>query len=316
VPRLSNMSVMPQAQVGRGIALEYETFGDRNAEPLILVMGLAAQMILWPDGFCEQLAARGFYVVRFDNRDVGLSTKLHSEGVPRIPLRLLLRTLARIRIPARYSLSDMARDVVGLMDALQIPSAHVVGMSMGGMISQTLAIEHPERVRSLVSFASSSGDHGLPNAKREAISLLIKRPPTEREAAIQHGIAVMRAIGSPAHFDEAETRAFVERGIARSTYRLGAARQLAAILADAPRASRLREVKIPTTVIHGRIDPLLPLPHGEATARAIPNSKLVVIDGLGHDIPKPLWSQLIDAIETNTKRTASRSRDEEKRAAP
>lgn len=293
---------MAQAQVGRGISLEWEAFGDREAEPLVLVMGLGAQMILWPDGFCEQLAARGFWVVRFDNRDVGLSTKLHHEGVPRIPLRMLARTLAGIRIPGRYSLSDMATDTVGLMDALHVPSAHVVGMSMGGMIAQTIAIEHPHRVRSIVSYASSCGDDGLPQGKMDAVRVLVQKPPTEREAAIQYGVKVLRTIGSPAHFDAADARRTVERGIARSTYRLGAARQLAAILADAPRSPRLRALKMPATVIHGRLDPLLPLPHGEATARAIPGAKLVVLDSMGHDVPQPLWPQLVDAIEHNARR--------------
>ncbi len=293
---------MAQAQVGRGIALEWEGFGDRSAEPIVLIMGLGAQMILWPDGFCRQLAARGFWVVRFDNRDVGLSTKLHDQGVPRIPLRLLARTLLGIRIAGRYSLSDMATDTAGLMDALGLASAHVVGMSMGGMIGQTLAIEHPERVRSLVSYASSCGDDGLPRGKPDAVRVLVQKPPSEREAAIQYGIKVLRTIGSPAHFDEADARRTVERGIERSTYRIGAARQLAAILADAPRSPRLRSLRIPATVIHGRLDPLLPLPHGEATARAIPDAKMVVLDTMGHDVPEALWPQLIDAIEANTRR--------------
>lgn len=299
---------MVQADVGRGISLEWDSFGDRGAEPLVLVMGLGAQMILWPDAFCEQLAARGFWVVRHDNRDVGLSTKLHHEGVPRIPLRMLARALLGVRIRGRYSLSDMARDTVGLMDALAIERAHVVGMSMGGMIAQTLAIEHPRRVRSLVSFASSSGDDGLPQGKPAAIRVLIGKPPQGREAAIAFGVKVLEAIGSPAHFDAAEARETVLRGIERSTYRLGAARQLAAILAAAPRSPRLAELRMPVTVIHGRLDPLLPLPHGEATARAVPGSALVVIDSLAHDIPRPLWPQLLDAIEANARRAAPSER--------
>ena len=298
---------MTQADVGRGISLEWEAFGDPSGEPLLLVMGLGLQMIHWPDDFCVGLASRGFYVVRFDNRDVGLSTKLHDRGVPRIPLRVGLRMLARIRVPAPYSLSDMARDVVGLMDVLAIPSAHVVGLSMGGMIAQTLAIEHASRVRSLVSYASSTTDYGLPRPTDAAMRVLLSRPPTEREAAIRAGVEVLRVIGSPSHFDAVEARRKVERGMERSTYRLGFARQLAAILAAAPRTPKLRDVRAPATVIHGRLDPLLPLPHGEATARAIPGSKLVVLDTMGHDVPRPLWPKLLDAIEANARRASPRA---------
>lgn len=311
VPRplaASYAAVMPQADVGRGISLAWESFGERDAEPLVLVMGLGAQMILWPDDLCRQLAARGYFVVRFDNRDVGESTKLHHLGVPRIPARIALRSLARIRLPGRYSLADMARDTTALMDVLGIRDAHVVGMSMGGMIAQTLAIEHPTRVRSLVSFASSPGDDGLPWGKPEALKILVQPAPTEREAAIRHGMKVLRAIGGP-HHDEGEARKTVERGLARSTYRLGAARQLAAILADAPRSPRLRRVKVPTTVIHGRLDPLLPLAHGEATARAVPGARLVVLDSLAHDIPRALWSELVDAIAQNAERAPGPAAD-------
>ncbi len=293
---------MAQLSVGRGISLEWEAFGDPASEPLVLVMGLGAQMILWPDDFCRQLAAQGFYVVRFDNRDIGLSTKLHAHGVPNVPARLALRAVARQRLRAPYTLSDMADDLAALLDGLDLSSAHVVGMSMGGMIAQTFAIEHPGRVRSLVSFASSTLDHGLPHGQLAALRVLTQAPPREREAAIQHGVSVLRAIGSPAHFDPLEARRVVERGIARSTYRLGAARQLAAILAAPPRSPLLAKVRAPTTVLHGRLDPLLPLRHGEATARAIPGATLVVIDSLAHDIPRPLWSEMIHAIAANARR--------------
>ena len=294
---------MAQADVGRGISLEWEAFGDRKNEPLILIMGLGAQMLLWPDAFCEQLAARGFWVVRFDNRDVGLSTKLHSLGVPNILPRLLLRAAARVRLASPYTLSDMARDTVGLMDALGIADAHIVGMSMDGMIAQTIAIEHPERVRSLVSYASTNGDFGLPNGRPEVLRALTAKPPTDGfEAAVAFGVNILKTIGSPAYHDPIEARKLVIRGMERSTYRLGMARQFAAILAAEPRSTRLKNVRVPTTIIHGRIDGLLPLAHGEATARAIPGAKLVVLDTMAHDVPRPLWPQLIDAIEQNARR--------------
>jgi pimeloyl-ACP methyl ester carboxylesterase len=285
-----------------GITLFWEGFGDPKDPPLLLVMGLSAQMVLWPEGFCRALAARGFYVIRFDNRDVGRSTKLHGAGVPPILPRLAARA-AGVPMGAPYTLSDMAKDVVGLMDGLGFDAAHVVGMSMGGMIAQTIAIEHPRRLLSLVSLSSSTAERGLPLATAGAARALLASPPRDREAAIRHGVGVMRAIGSPVHFDEAQARAAVELSISRSTYRVGAARQLAAILAAPARTSLLAHVRVPATVIHGRLDPLLPLAHGEATARAIPGARLVVLDTMGHDVPEPLWTEIIDAIALNTVRT-------------
>ncbi len=258
-------------------------------------------MVYWPEPFCRALAARGLYVVRFDNRDVGCSTKLHGAGVPRILPRFAARA-AGLPVTAPYTLSDMARDTLGLMDGLGIASAHVAGMSMGGMIAQTLAIEHPARVRSLASVASSTAERGLPLATGPATRALLTPPPREREAAIRHSIGVLRAISSPVHFDEARVRAVDELAYARSSYRIGGARQLAAILASPARTTMLRGVTAPTAVIHGRLDPLLPLAHGEATARAIPGAKLVVLDTMGHDLPEPLWPALVDAIAENTQR--------------
>lgn len=289
-----------------GITLFWEGFGDPNDPPLLLVMGLSAQMVLWPEELCRAIAARGFYVVRFDNRDVGLSTKLHGAGVPRLLPRFAARA-AGLPVSAPYTLSDMANDVVGLMDGLGFATAHVVGMSMGGMIAQTLAIEHAERVESFVSLASTTGDRWLPLATAEAARALLSAPPREKQAAIRHSVGVLRAIGSPIHFDEAKARAIVELSVSRSTYRLGAARQLAAILASPTRTPLLAAVRTPATVIHGRLDPLLPLAHGEATARAIPGARLVVLDTMGHDLPDPLWSQMIDAIVANTQRSAPRA---------
>ena len=295
---------MPE-MVTNGITLAWEGFGDPKDPPLLLVMGLSAQMVLWDAAFCRELAGRGFYVVRFDNRDVGQSTKLHGAGVPSILPKLLARTLG-LPVTAPYLLSDMAKDVIGLMDGLLFDSAHVVGMSMGGMIAQTLAIEHPTRVRSFVSIGSTVGDRGLPHAKLAAARALLTPPPAGREAAILHSVGVLRAISSPHHFDEARARAVVELAVSRSTYRLGGARQLAAILASPARTPLLANVRIPATVVHGRLDPLLPLAHGEATARAIHGARLVVLDTMAHDIPEALWPEILDAIVTNTARAGPR----------
>jgi pimeloyl-ACP methyl ester carboxylesterase len=293
---------MTQARLANGITIEWDDFGDAEAEPIVLVMGLGAQMVLWPDAFCEALAARGFRVVRFDNRDIGMSTKLEHLGMPNVLARLVLRKVMGIRMPAPYSLSDMAGDVVGLMDELGIESAHVVGMSMGGMIAQTMAIAWPDRVRSLVSLCSSCGDDELPLGTRDALGALFAMPPVEREAAITHEVETMRAIASPVHFDEAFARHHVVRCFERSTHREGAVRQFAAILAAPPRSSQLRTLHVPATVIHGRLDPLLPLPHGEATARAIPEAALLVLDTMAHDAPCALWPEILDAIEATARR--------------
>lgn len=292
---------MPQLTTKDGITLAWESFGDEADQPILLVMGLSAQMILWPDAFCEKLAGEGYRVIRFDNRDIGESTKLDELGLPNIPKRLLLRMMRRVPA-APYTLSTMASDATQLLDGLGIERAHVVGMSMGGMIAQTLAIEHPSRVRSLVSIASSPGDFDLPLPAPRASRALLTRPPVEHEAAIAHGVGVLRAISSPVHFDASMARALVERARSRSTHRLGATRQLAAILASPPRSEALRRVRVPSTVIHGRMDPLVPLPHGERTASAIPGAALVILNEMGHDLPRPLYPQLIAAIVANTRR--------------
>jgi pimeloyl-ACP methyl ester carboxylesterase len=292
---------MPRAHANR-IEIEYESIGDPEDPPLLLVMGLGAQMILWPDEFCEALADRGHHVVRFDNRDAGLSTRLDPAGLPDV--MGALGAVAQGRpVDAPYRLSDMAADAAGLLDALDLPSAHVVGASMGGMIAQTLAIEHPARVRTLTSIMSTTGDPSLPQAKPEAMAVLLTPPPTERAAAIEHGVHLWRTIGSPGFaFDEAEVRAMAARTFDRGPSPAGTARQLVAILASGSRRDALAAVRAPTLVIHGAADPLIPVEAGRATAAAVPGAELLEIEGMGHDLPRALWPTLVDAIAKHAAR--------------
>ena len=291
---------MPSAHT-RGITLHYDTHGPEDGPAVVLVMGLATQMTAWRPGFCAQLASRGFRVVRFDNRDVGLSTKLHGAPRPSIPRALLMRRLG-LMPSAPYTLSDMARDAVGLLDHLGIERAHVVGASMGGMIAQTMAIEHPSRVTSLVSIMSSTGDPRLPHPTAAARRMLLRPPARSREEAIEAYVEMFRVIGSPEHFDEARLREWAGESVDRSAYRGGVPRQLAAILASPDRTPMLARLRLATTVVHGTIDPLIPPAHGEATARAIPGAELTSIRGMAHDLPEPLWPRFIEAIERTAER--------------
>jgi len=286
---------MPRARAN-GIELEYETFGRAEDPALLLVMGLGAQMILWHEEFCEALAARGLHVVRFDNRDVGRSTWLEEAGMPDV---LAAMAAVQQRQPTRsaYLLRDMAADAAGLLDALEIDAAHVAGASMGGMIAQTLAIEHPARVRTLTSIMSTTGHPDLPAATPEAMAVLLTPAPTEREAAIERSIEVSRTIGSPGFpVDADELRALAARAFDRGVNPAGVARQLVAILASGHRRDALGAVRAPALVIHGADDPLIPAPAGRDTAAAVPGAELLLIEGMGHDLPRALWPQLVDAI--------------------
>lgn len=282
-----------------GIHLEYDEFGDRSASPLLLIMGLGAQMILWRDDFCAELANRGHRVIRFDNRDVGKSTWLDHLGTPDV-LSAVSAALMRQPISgAPYSLRDMAADAAGLLDALDIHAAHVIGASMGGMIAQTLAIEHPNRVRSLTSIMSSTGNPDLPQPKPEAMTALLSPQPDTREAAIERGIMVFRTIGSPGFpFDEVEIRALATLSWERGYNPAGVMRQLVAILSSGNRKEALAGIQVPSLVIHGKEDPLIPVEAGVDTAAAIGHAKLELIDGMGHDMPRPIWPRLIDSITT------------------
>jgi pimeloyl-ACP methyl ester carboxylesterase len=290
-----------------GIELAYQEMGDPDAEPLLLVMGLATQMIAWDEGFCGMLVERGFRVIRFDNRDIGRSTKIASAGVPS-----RFDVMSGRRSTAPYLLRDMAADTFGLMDELGIESAHIAGASMGGMIVQTMAIEQPERVRSLVSIMSTTGSRwtGMPSWK--AMGVLLGRPPRGREAAIERAVKTFAVIGSPAYpFDEERLRDVAGRSYDRGHSAAGVSRQLHAISASGDRTQALRGVRLPATVIHGKSDPLVRPAGGRATARAIPGARLKMIDGMGHDLPRALWPTFVDEIAD----TAMRSRDGLKQAA-
>lgn len=282
------------------IELCYETFGDRGNPPLLLVMGLASQMVLWDDEFCERLAGRGFWVIRFDNRDCGRSTILRDKHVP-TRMQLLLRHPRG----AAYALEELADDAAGLLDALEIESAHVVGASMGGMIAQLIAIRHPERVRSLVSIMSSTGNRRVGRPSPRIVPLLLRRVPRDREGYIRDFAVAYKAIGSPRYYSEAHARAIGERCYERGIHPTGSARQLAAIVTAKDRTQQLKRLDVPATVIHGTVDPLVNPSGGRATAAAIPGARLVMIPGMGHDLPPELWDRVLDEIEETAGRYVS-----------
>ena len=261
-------------------------------------MGLGAQLTLWPMELVEALTARGYYVIRYDNRDIGLSQKFGGGGIPNFKRVALLRMLGlRARIP--YRLSDMAADAAGLLDALGIAKAHVVGASMGGMIVQLMAINHPDKLLSMTSVMSTTGNRRVPPAKPAAMAALLDRAPAGAtlEQVMPIGIKVSRAIGSPAYpAEEARLKERIERDFNRSFYPSGAVRQLTAIVDDGDRRKRLADVTTPTLVIHGIADPLVPVEGGRDTAASIKGAKLLEIEGMGHDLPLELVEQIADAI--------------------
>jgi pimeloyl-ACP methyl ester carboxylesterase len=286
----------PQMARTNGIQLCYEIFGADDAEPMLLIMGLGAQMIHWDDDFCRELAGRGFRVIRFDNRDIGQSTKM-TGGKKLSPLELLKLRFLKIPVEAPYKLSDMAKDVIGLMDTLGILSAHIVGASMGGMIAQEIAITYPQRVKTLTSIMSTTGNPKVPPPTREASAMLMAPPVTTHDEYIVRYAQtwkVLRAGSFP--LDEAKDRERAERTFARGLNPAGVGRQLRAILASGSRKERLASVKAPTLVIHGTVDPLVRPEGGKDTAASIPGAKLVMIDGMGHALPISMWPQIIGAI--------------------
>jgi pimeloyl-ACP methyl ester carboxylesterase len=283
--------------VGRGITLCYETFGDASDPTALLIMGLGTQMVGWDEDFCGRLAARGLHVVRFDNRDIGRSTHISA------PPPTIGQLLRRSRAAAAYTIADMADDAAGLLGALDLSPAHVIGASMGGMIAQTLAARHPQSVRSLVSIMSNTGSRVWGQPSLRTYGLLLRRAPTGRDAYIAHIERVFAAIGSPGlPRDLEEVRALAATSYDRDHDPDGPGRQLAAIIASGNRASELRRITAPTLVVHGKADPLVAYSGGRATARLIPGAKMMGVEGMGHDLPRAVWPRLIDAIATHAAR--------------
>jgi pimeloyl-ACP methyl ester carboxylesterase len=279
-------------EVGGGVQLAYETFGAGESPPIVLIHGLATQMLGWPEEFCAGLAEHGQRVIRFDNRDVGLST--HLRQAPPVDLTGLLNGDTS---SAPYRLRDMAADTVGLLDALRIGAAHVIGASMGGTIAQTLAIEYPERVLSLTSIMSTTGNPDVGQPTAEAMAAILSTPASDRAGAIERSVRAYRVVGSPGFpFDEPAVRDRAARSFDRAHDPAGGLRQLAAVAASGDRTIALGRVHVPTLVIHGREDKLATVSGGIATAQAIAGAELVIFDGMGHDLPRALWPQMLARI--------------------
>jgi pimeloyl-ACP methyl ester carboxylesterase len=278
-----------------GIEIEYQTFGDASDPPLLLVMGLGATLLSWDDDFCEGLVDRGFFVIRFDNRDVGHSTKIDATGDLDVA-GSLMKMIGGQAVEAPYLLSDMAGDAVGLLDALGIETAHVVGASMGGMIAQTMAIDHRHRLLSLTSIMSSTGDLDVGQPDPEVVPMLITPTPSDREGYIESSVAGSKLIGSPDHFDEERAREKAGAVYDYSFYPAGMGHQLLAIYASGSRSDGLRGLDINALVIHGDADRLVNMTGGERTAECLSGSELVILEGMGHDSPPFYWPPIIEAI--------------------
>ena len=280
-----------------GIQIEYDTFGDISSPVLLLIMGGGSQMIYWEVEFCELLAKKGLYVIRFDNRDVGLSTKFEDAGIPDI-----MAAMKGESISPAYTLEDMADDAVGLLDALGIEKAHICGASVGGMIAQVVSYRYSERVLSLISIMSSTGNPELPQIEPDILAEVYKTVPDEREAYIEHYVNMWRKLWSPGFpFEENRLRALMAESYDRSYYPQGMTRQSAAVIAHGYQKKSIASIKAPTLVIHGNKDPFMSLEGGKETAQLIQGAKILIIDGMGHDMPKEAWPAMIDAISNHTK---------------
>jgi pimeloyl-ACP methyl ester carboxylesterase len=284
-----------------GIRIAFDTAGDPKAAPVLLINGLGLQLTSWPDEFVEGLADLGFYVIRFDHRDCGLSTKFAQAGTPNLRLAWLKSKIGwPLRAP--YTLKDMADDALGVLSALGVARAHVVGVAMGGMIGQLLAAHHPGRVLSLASVMSSSGRRGLPGPTPAARAALRRRParPQDPDGLVDHAVALLMAIGSPAYpTAEKQLRRRVARSLRRSCCPSGVARQMLAVAASGDRSALLRTIAVPTLVVHGAADPLVPLACGQDTAAKVPGARLEIIEGMGHDLPAQLVERLVSLIDAH-----------------
>lgn len=287
-----------QAQTveANGLSLCYDSFGNPEDPPVILIMGLATQMIYWDPSFCRQLASHGFWVVRFDNRDIGLSSKIKSAPLPSMMSILANHWFSR-GLDAPYMLDDMARDTLGLMDALQLSSAHLSGVSMGGMIAQCTALMAPERVRSLTSIMSTTGNRSLPGPSTKVSMQMIKPVPKDMEEFVQHGLSMWKMLnGKVFPFEAERVETLIRAARERSFYPKGILRQLCAIMASRDRTAELSKLDLPTLVMHGDADPLVPVACGIATAECIPDAQLHIFKGMGHTLPQSLWPALTDKI--------------------
>ncbi len=292
---------MPKV-TANGVDIHYEEHGDPGDPAMLLVMGFGAQLTLWPDELVEALVSQGFRVIRYDNRDIGLSQKFDGVKAPGIVKMTLMSKLGLTpRVP--YTLRDMAADAIGLLDALDIGKAHIVGASMGGMIAQHLAANHPDRCRSFTQIFSTTGNPKLPQARKEALQALVTRPKDDaEEVLVEHGVMLARTIGSPGYpSSEERLRERVLKSLRRSFYPEGPTRHLSAIVADGDRSRMLRNISVPTLVLHGEDDPLVPCEGGRDTAACIPGAKLRTIPGWGHDLPLELVEMLTNEIATHAR---------------